>query len=43
MKKTGRTIWDFLLEVLDYYVIQVVLVILALTIMAVGVGMVVPR
>lgn len=43
MKKTGRTIWDFLLEVLDYYVVQLVLVILALTIMAVGIGMVVPR
>lgn len=43
MKKTGRTIWDFLLEVLDYYVVQLVLVILALTIMAVSVGMVAPR
>lgn len=43
MKKTGRTIWDFLLEVLDYYVVQLVLVILALTVMAVGVGMVAPR
>lgn len=43
MRKNGATFWDFILELLDYPVIQFAVVVLALTAMCAVIGLVVPR